>query len=252
MEIKIFALTFVLSKLFNKIKMKKPLIPIFKVFLFIITFTSCTINNYYDCCNNEDVQNENSENNFIVIQPNAEEGKDAFIEDYPLRDYNNTNFGTHEAFQASTWTAQGIPMITRAIIDFDFTLIPTHKQIKCAKLILSPAENTSYGTGHSNRSGSNEFLIQRITSKWNEQTVTWNNQPAITTNSQVLVAGTSNTMLKYEIVVTKLIKDILENPSQSHGLMLRLVNEKYYRRILFASSDYEDPSKHPKLVIEIE
>ena len=95
-------------------------------------------------------------------------------------------------------------------------------------------------------------MVQRITSEWNEQTVTWNNQPSTTTNGQVLVAGTSNAMLKYEIVVTKLIQDILETPSQSHCLMIKLVTEDYYRRVLFASSDYYDPSKHPKLIIEFE
>lgn len=224
------------------------------VFIAGIIISSCTINNYYDCNCNEETNGEDAviSENYVILQPGAEHGKDALIEDYPLRDYSNTNFGTHEAFQASAWTAQGIPMVTRAIIDFDFSIIPSNKQIKYATLVLSPAENTSYGTGHSNRSGSNEFIIQRITSEWNEQTVTWDNQPSTTTNGQVLVAGTSNAMLKYEIVVTKLIQDIFENPSQSYGLMIKLVTEECYRRVLFASSDYYDPSKHPKLIIEFE
>jgi len=94
--------------------------------------------------------------------------------------------------------------------------------------------------------------LQRITSAWDESSVTWNTQPSTTTNSQVYVAGSNYFMQDYEIVITKLVKDILENPSQSHGLMIRLVNENYYRRILFASSDYADSSKHPRLVIKFE
>jgi len=229
--------------------MKKFKIPHFLTLLVGILITTSCINIYCDCdssCENESEQN----NNQIILQPDSIEGKDAFIEDYPLREYRNSNFGTHPAFQASAWTAQSIPFITRCLIDFDFSKIPNNATISCAKLILHPAENTAYGTGHSNRSGSNSFLVQRITNDWDELSVTWNNQPSVTTNSQAQVGENENSMLVYEIVITKLVRDILDNPSESHGLMIRLATEEYYRRILFASSDYDDSSKHPKLLIE--
>ena len=225
--------------------------PFVSILLLGIIIISCTINNYYDCCC-DDGSNGSLYPNQIIMQPNAKEGKDAFIEDYPLRDYSNSNFGAHEAFQASAWTAQGIPFVTRSLIDFDFSKIPRNVKIITAKLILYPAENTAYGTGHSSRSGSNKFVVQKIISPWDEFIVTWNNQPLTSTNNQIFVAASEYSMLNYEIIITSLVKDILDNPSQSHGLMIKLTTEDYYRRVLFASSDYEDSSKHPKLIIDYE
>jgi len=214
--------------------------------ILVLFISSCTINNYYecDCC-----ENENGEN-VLIIQPDADKGKDAFIENYPIGDYVNRNFGNYVEFMANAWTAQGIPLVIRSLIEFDLSAIPQHKRIKSAKLFLYAAESIPYHIGHSKRSGSNDFIIQRITTEWDEMGVTWNTQPETTTKSQVFVKGSDFVMQDYEIVVTRLIQDIVENPAQGHGLMIKLVTEEYYRRLLFASSDYEDPSKHPKLVLE--
>lgn len=237
----------------KKLKMKS-LKFLIATFLFVIVLFSCTINNYYDCdcCtekNNNDVIFGDNE---IIFQPGSENGKDAYIEYYPERNYSNTNFGANPEFLASAWTAQGIPLVVRNLIAFDFSQIPRNKTIKTARLNLFAVDNTTNGPGHSSRSGSNEFLLQRITSEWNEMRVTWNTQPKTTEVGQILVSGSEYSMQNYSIVVTTLIKDIVENPSSGHGLMIKLVTEDYYRRILFASSDYEDPSKHPKLIIEFE
>jgi hypothetical protein len=52
-----------------------------------------------------------------------------------------------------------------------------------------------------------------------------------------------------DIDVTELVKDIYENPEESHGFMLRLKYEYDYRRMFFATSDVGDPQKRPKLDI---
>jgi len=214
--------------------------------------SSCIINNYYGCDCDGDGCDPDLNSQTIVLRPDAEGGKDSYVEDYPLRDYPNRNFGDQPLVQASAWTAQGIPMYTRGLIEFDLSGIPPGASLVKATLVLSPAEYTHYGTGHSDRSGSNEFVVQRIISDWDEFSVTWNTQPTTTAKSQVFVAGTPDTMHIYEIVVTKLIRDIMENQDESHGLMIKLVTEEYYRRVLFTSSDYEDPEKWPKLIIEYE
>jgi hypothetical protein len=222
--------------------------------LFGIALFSCTINNYYDCdCCNEKINDDVIfGENEIIFQPGSENGKDAFIEYYPERNYSNRNFGTNPEFMASAWTAQGIPLVVRNLIAFDLSQIPRNKTIKSARLYLFAVDNTTNGPGHSSRSGSNEFLLQRITSEWNEMEVTWNTQPNTTEEGQILVSESEHSMQNYSIVVTALVKDIIRNPSSGHGLMIKLVKEDYYRRILFASSDYEDSSKHPKLIIEFE
>ena len=52
-----------------------------------------------------------------------------------------------------------------------------------------------------------------------------------------------------DIDVTQLVQDIVDNPASSYGFMILLQNEASYRAVYFASSDYTDSAKHPKLVV---
>lgn len=52
-----------------------------------------------------------------------------------------------------------------------------------------------------------------------------------------------------DIDVTELVTDMYNDPANSFGFMLKLVNEDFYRRRLFASSDTDDPTHYPKLEI---
>lgn len=221
-------------------------------FLFLIVcyfFASCIVNNIYFCEDFDEERSAQEYKNQIVLQPDSVSGKDAYIEKYPLRDFNNRNFGGYKFFQASAWTSDGIPLLTRCLIEFDLSELPENAKIGSAILVLQAAENTAYGTGHSGRSGENSFYVRRIVSQWDEQTVSWNNQPATTRNSEVLVAGTDNAMLEYKIVVTKLVQEMIEKPEKNHGFMFQLETEEFYRRVLFASSDNTNQTKHPKLII---
>jgi hypothetical protein len=186
----------------------------------------------------------------IVFQSGPEKGKDAYIETWPFENYNNRNFGTHPEFQASSWTSGGTPLVVRCLIDFDFKKIPDYVHIINADLFLYTVDDSENGPGHSKLQGSNEFLLQRIISDWDELSVTWNTQPDITDENQIWVEASDSTMQDYKINVTTLIQEIVDSPLTRYGLMLRLVNEDSYRRILFASSDYPNPSKHPKLIVE--
>ena len=85
---------------------------------------------------------------------------------------------------------------------------------------------------------------------WEENSVTWNNQPEFTTMSQkTLPESTIQFQDYYRIDITDLVKDMHETPSQSFGLMLSLITEEGFRRVFFASSDVIDESKRPKLEI---
>lgn len=187
----------------------------------------------------------------IELQPNSTDGKDALIELYSPADYENRNFGDYAEFNAVAWTASGTQMTVRSLIDFDLTSVPANSTIIEAKLHLYVVE-TSLGFsdgGHSQESGSNALLFSGITSAWDEMSVTWNTQPSITTDNQVLCPASESNLQDYEIDVTGLIKSQYENPGILHGIMMQLQTEQYYRRVLFASSDHADVTKHPKLVI---
>ncbi len=191
-----------------------------------------------------------SEGNILVLRPNAEDGKDATIGNY--YDYVDRNFGTYEEFTANAWTTGGNETTLRSLIEFDLSLLPDDAIIVDAQLYLYVSENTTHGPGHSQLSGSNECILQRITSSWDENTVTWNTQPSTTEENQVVLPASEYDMQDYVVDVSNLIIDIIDNPTSGFGFMLRLNEESYYRRMLFASSDHSNDSLHPKLVITYE
>ena len=128
----------------------------------------------------------------IVLQPGPDEGKDSFIEDYPYDDYRNRSFGDSEEFSAISWTSSGTPFVTRSFIDFNITTIPENALIDSAKISLYVHGNTAHGDGHASLTGSNEFQLQRVISDWEENSVTWNNQPETTTLNQKTLPESTN------------------------------------------------------------
>ena len=186
----------------------------------------------------------------IILQPGAEEGKDAFVENYPYDEYRNRNFGDSEELSAISWTSGGEPFVVRSFIDFNLDTLPDTVTIDSVKLSLFVYGNEWHGYGHDTLGGSNEFYLQKVISSWDEHSVTWNNQPEITQLNQVLLASSNHPFQDcYRVDITELAKDIHENPSESFGLMLSLRYEVGYRRVFFASSDVEEEHKRPKLEI---
>lgn len=180
-----------------------------------------------------------------TLQPSAVNGMDAFIYTYEP----DRNLGTHPSFMAAAWTAEGLPNTVRSLIKFDFSRIPVDARIDSVRLSLYSYNSISNGS-HSTRSGSNLCLLQKVVSEWDEELVTWNNQPQTTSQNQVVLSQTQNEVQHYiDIDVTQLLKDMIKDPSTNYGFMLKLETEEYYRRMLFGSSDNNDPSLHPKLVI---
>ena len=145
------------------------------------------------------------------------------------------------------WTQNGIVNYNRIFVEFDLSEIPDESNIMEAYLILhfDPTNNSGID-GHS---GDNILVIRRITSPWDDFSVTWNNQPQSTSLNEVYY-GASN--YKYEnavIDVTTLMQDMVDNPSSSYGFSLQLIDETPYKAWLFASSENSDISRHPHLIV---
>lgn len=182
----------------------------------------------------------------IVLRPDSVAGKDALLDSQ----YPTVNNGTTPDFAAWSWTRnQGLSLTNaRSLIEFDLSSIPNCAVINSAKISLYC--NTTSSVTQLN-SGNNAFSIQRITSNWSENSVTWNNQPSSTTLNQVSLAQSTSSTQNYEnIDITNLIKDIKQNPTTSFGLMIKLLTESTYRSIIMSSSDHADSTKWPKLVID--
>ena len=182
----------------------------------------------------------------IIFQPGSEEGKDAYLRTLTP----NTNYGDHHDFAAIGWTFHGPYVCTRSMIEFDLSYIPENTQILSAKLSLYGNPTSCNHQGHSSLSGSNKSYLQRIITQWEEYTTTWNNPPLTTSANAIILRETNNPLEDYiDIDVTTLVQDMINDPENSYGFMIKLVNEEHYRSMVFSSSDQEDPDNHPKLEI---
>jgi len=186
----------------------------------------------------------------ITLQPGAE-GKDAVVNTFnPTTNYGNTVF---EAIEA--WTQGGSNRIQRSLIDFDYSTIPAGATITSAKLTLYADTTYNYSAGsvppgHSQLSGSNAWNLARVTSAWDEQTVTWNTMPSIDAKSYLSLPASTSASESYSIDVTTFVKDEIANPTIYYGFLLYLVTEIPYRAVYFYSSDGSYAALHPVLAIE--
>lgn len=184
----------------------------------------------------------------IILQPDGAKGKDALLHGAPS--YVNNNYGNNAQLPATTWTFSGEIGAVRSVVDFGLTFIPVNTVIISAQLTLYAWANTGGMGPHSTMSGLNNCWLERVTSSWDESTVTWDTQPSTTTQNRVsLPASTSATEDYLNINVTALVQDMVNNPASSFGFMLKLQNENYYRKMNFCSSDHTNLMLRPKLEV---
>ncbi len=184
----------------------------------------------------------------IILQPDSVLGKDVCVDSY----YPSSPSPGVPEINASSWTHGGQPEDERGLIDFDLSLIPAAAIIQSAYLTLynNPTSSNGQQNGeHYHLSATNESVLQRITSPWQEDSVYWNNQPTSTNVNEVVLPIDTNPHQDYTSDVTLLIQDMINNPLTSFGFMLKLQTETPYRCLLFASSDHPNPALHPKLEI---
>jgi len=185
----------------------------------------------------------------IEIQPSGEYGKDATIwTEMPDRNIAHSN-----SLSVMAWTFYGIGFdegVKRRLLAFDVTSIKDEADILKATLYLYNAADARDNWGaHSTRNGSNTCKLLPITEPWLENTVTWNNQPATTSDGHVTIQASTDDHQDYTIDVTNLVKQWHVNPSDNNGVMVQLDVEQHYRALIFATSDHTNPELRPKLVV---
>jgi len=149
------------------------------------------------------------------------------------------------------WTKSGLPLTNREVLKFDLSSIPANATITAANLYLysypSPTLNGNFTDA--NFGTNNTLILQQITSNWSASTIGWANQPAGSTNNQITLASTTQSVLDLNVDVTNMVS-VMVNNNANYGFLLKLQNEvTYTSRIFVGSYNTTYPAKHPKLVV---
>ncbi len=191
----------------------------------------------------------------LVLQPGPEAGKDAMITNLDP----GKNMGDHRYFEA-TFISEPILTVMRSnesLISFDMNALPKSATIK--KVILNlwydlplPWDSTIFypaGGGDIRWSGG---VLQKITEPWEENKVTWNEQPETTEANQVYISPFVLNTNMITVDVTKLyVQDpALDAPDiPGYGMFFRLWPQEWVPGFRFASSDFPEARMRPKLTI---
>lgn len=189
----------------------------------------------------------------LTLQPGPDEGQNTLVTGDI---YAASNINSNPDINVGTWTyaAQGGGTGTsRTYLKFiGLDGMPDSATILSAKLSLY---GISVGTAapQGNSTGiDNSVWIQRLTTDWNPDSVTWNTKPtSVILNEATIPASTTvwnNDAL--DIDVTALVDDLLND--KNYGFALQGKIEQTYRSMSFASCKVADPTKRPKLVVVYE
>ena len=163
--------------------------------------------------------------------------------------------GTYFTNFIESWTNQGNIFNSRMLLNFDYSTLPASINVQKATLTLyadttfKTYPNTTLPNGHSQYGGSNAGLLKRIVQSWDENTVTWNTQPAADNESTIYVPPSTSRYQDYSIDVTPFLK--YEFSTGTHyGVSLEMLFREPYRALVFHSDDGNYPLLKPKLEIE--
>jgi len=202
-----------------------------------------------DCANGNNLQ-------LIIRSGSAQDSLLTFggVANYHVNDAANTS---KLEIDLETWTdnAQGLPLYnTRVLQNYNLSQIPTNAVVNSAKLYYYAktvgADNAvngqpTYGTN-------NAVLLQKVTSPWNLNTLTWNNEPSVDINTatQVLLPQSTNTAEDYVVDITNLAQYWVSKPDSNFGFLLKMQTENNpYNSMIFENGQASDSTRDARLEI---
>ncbi|MBL7955316.1 MAG: DNRLRE domain-containing protein [Flavobacteriales bacterium] len=141
---------------------------------------------------------------------------------------------------------------SRSLIAFDLSAYIPGTVINQATLDLYGRGAVGAGTVASvGNVGNNTCWLERVTSPWNDNTVTWNTSPTATSvNAVVLTSSSASSQDYLGVDVTQLVQDMINDPDGSFGFLIRLQIEDPSRGLFFCGRGFTDASKRPRLTIK--
>jgi hypothetical protein len=188
--------------------------------------------------------------NSVVIKGNPYSGQ---FQQALMANWGPTTSDTSQPeIVAAAWTCSsgGYPTCNyRSMLRYDVRSIPANAVISSAKLYLYAKTNNINGNyGNPTFGTANTALLQKAVTPWNIGTVSWNNQPSVSTASQKVLAQSTSTRQDYVVDITDFVQQWVNQPDSNYGMLLRLQAEQYYNSMIFNSGQAAD-SLRPRLEI---
>lgn len=162
--------------------------------------------------------------------------------------YNTSSNNYNRAVQSAAYTIPGSfggLNTNRAVMQFNIPDFIDSVNVLSVKLNLfatGPIGNLSGHTG-----SNNSAVLQKIIEYWDENTVSWDNQPKSSSEGQTFLVKSSYSNQDYmNIDIYDLFKEI---QLINNGIILKLNNEIVTNALIFCSADHPDRSKHPYVEI---
>lgn len=178
-----------------------------------------------------------------VMQPGPVRGFDTWA--FSRDDATNNNYGSHPLQYVLTWTWSGNPGTGRGYMRFDLSRICNTASLLEAR--FSASYNSIIGQAHS---GTNNAWLRRVTTPWDEYSLTWLNQPVVTTVNQVAVPTLTGPVNLTNLLVTPLFQNMITGPN--YGFQWLHNTEATYRSTIFVSSDWQNPVERPRLTLRFD
>ncbi|NLL28136.1 MAG: DNRLRE domain-containing protein, partial [Bacteroidales bacterium] len=168
--------------------------------------------------------------------------------------WENEVFGDRDYFVAGAWTYYNLGCgngMHRAFIKFDFNIANNSKYLYDNRAVLKLFHYDLLYHGYQGVS-ENKLFICLPKEDWSETSITWNNQPDVFSENQILVPSCS-TAVSYEDYVIN-VSDFLRRwfcgEYENYGMQIRLVTESIYRRACFASKENANSDLWPFIEAE--
>ena len=178
---------------------------------------------------------------------------DAFIISVNHDDLKNLNTGNRYRLTVRAFFASVVGESSwdnRTLIRFnDINFLNDKAQIDSCFLKLHVFFQNGCNSNDCRPLGENLLSIHPISNEWKEHEVTWTNQPAFETNTEI---RTSKVITPSDTLLTLNITDIAKywQENNNYGLLIKMTNENSLERIVeFYSSDYLNENLRPQLTL---
>lgn len=130
----------------------------------------------------------------------------------------------------------------KGLMKFDFSNIDPAADIQTATLVLKGE----------NQTGDNTSVLKKITSAWDQTTVTWNNQPTATASGQITIPEMIHPNSTVSINITNWVENWIANPETNNGFMLELAESTTLdRKMTFYSSNSTITAYQPRIILNL-